>query len=528
MEQWLNHIVSKIDALKEVLIFDTAALSEPEMVFRICLQLLLLAGSGFFSSSETALFALSRLDLQQLRRERNPQSETIHELLDQPRRLIISILSGNELVNIAAAANMTVILVNLYGAEHAGWINLLVMIPLLLLFGEVTPKTIAVANPVRYSTKIVASPMNMWVRFVAPLRYVIRGIADRITTLIVGEEKTAENILQIDEFKTLVEQVAEEGELDATERALIHNLLEANDTEIVEIMTPRTQTMFLDANMSVSEMIESFKSYRHPRVPVFRDHRDNLVGFVHAEDVLNVVLSNKDLGELKPEDIMHPAVVVPLTKRVDEIFDFFKEQRVRAAVCLNEFGGVEGIVTMRDVLNFIFGQISEDVKGEELYRERDDNSYIVPGDMKLTDFNNLTNFGLEDPRMTTIGGVAFRLLDRLPQVNDQVVMEGISITVMEMDNHRIAKVQVSQYASSHEEFREAEDTGENEDTAENEDPGENKKNVPSANPGPAREEKTEPADAVIEEQIKPDETPAETTAGDGEPEPESEIKDRTT
>ena len=457
MELWINKIVSSINEMVDIFIFDTSILSEPEMMVRICLQLVLLVGSAFFSSSETALFSLSRLDLQQLRRERNPQSETIHALLDQPRRLIISILSGNELVNIAAAANMTVILVNLYGTEHAGWINLLVMIPLLLLFGEVTPKTIAVANPVRYSTKVVASPMNFWVKFVTPLRWVIRGIADRITTLIVGEEKKAENILQIDEFKTLVEQVAKEGKLDATERALIHNLLEANDTEIVEIMTPRTQTSFLDANMTVAEMIELFKMYRHPRVPVIRGHRDKLVGFLHAEDVLSLILSNKDLNTLKPEDIMHPPVVVPLTKRVDEIFDFFKDHGVRAAVCLNEFGGVEGIVTMKDVLNFIFGQVSDDVKGDELYRERDENSYVVPGDMKLTDFNNLTNFGIEDPRMTTIGGVAFRLLDRLPEVNDQVVIEGITIEILDMDNHRIAKVQVAPHITTHEESKDYDD-----------------------------------------------------------------------
>jgi Mg2+/Co2+ transporter CorC len=112
-------------------------------------------------------------------------------------------------------------------------------------------------------------------------------------------------------------------------------------------------------------------------------------------------------------------------------------------VVLNEFGGIEGLVSMKDVLTFIFGQISGDVQGQELYQERDENSYAVKGDMKLTDFNNLTNFGIEDPRMTTIGGVAFRHLDRLPKVGDSVNLEGIIITVLEMDEHRIASVRVS-------------------------------------------------------------------------------------
>ena len=140
---------------------------------------------------------------------------------------------------------------------------------------------------------------------------------------------------------------------------------------------------------------------------------------------------------------MHPPVVVPLTKKVDEMFDFFTANNARAAAVLNEFGGVEGFVTMKDVLTFIFGQISGDVEGQELYHERDEDSYEVDGDMKLTDFNNLSNFGIEDPRMTTIGGVAFRHLDRLPRVGDSISIEDISITVLEMDEHRIARVRVS-------------------------------------------------------------------------------------
>ena len=443
MESIFQEIFQQWEAIKAFFAFDGARLSEPDMIFRLGIQVFLLSASAFFSGSETALFSLSRLDLQKLRRERNAHTETLHALLDQPRRLIISILCGNELVNIAAAANMTGILVVLYGVERAGWISVLVMVPLLLLFGEVTPKTISVSNPVRVSTGMVATPMSVWVRLIAPLVWTIRSVADRITTLIVGEEKAAENILHVDEFRTLVEEVAREGELNATERALIYNLLEAGDTEVVEIMTPRTRTAFLNADMTVPEMIEQFRSFRHPRVPVYRAHRDNLVGFVHAEDILRLVLDDTDLTTLGLDDIMHSPVVVPLTKKVDEMFDFFTANNARAAAVLNEFGGVEGFVTMKDVLTVIFGQISGDVEGQELYHERDEDAYEVDGDMKLTDFNNLTNFGIEDPRMTTIGGVAFRHLDRLPRVGDSISIEDISIAVLEMDEHRIARVSVS-------------------------------------------------------------------------------------
>jgi putative hemolysin len=488
MESFLQEVVQHWEAIKAFFVFDTARLHDTDMIIRLAIQVLLLCGSAFFSGSETALFSLSRLDLQKLRRERNPHTETLHALLDQPRRLIISILCGNELVNIAAAANMTGILVTLYGVERAGWISILVMVPLLLLFGEVTPKTISVSNPVQVSTRMVATPMSMWVRLVAPLVWVIRSIADRLTTLIVGEEKAAENILQLDEFRTLVEEVAREGELNATERALIYNLLEAGDTEVVEIMTPRTRTAFLSADMTVPETISQFRSYRHPRVPVYRGHRDNLVGFVHAEDILRLVLDDTDLTTLSLDDIVHSPVVVPLTKKVDEMFDFFTANNARAAAVLNEFGGVEGFVTMKDVLTFIFGQISGDVQGQELYQERDEDSYEVDGDMKLTDFNNLSNFGIEDPRMTTIGGVAFRHLDRLPRINDSISIEDISITVLEMDEHRIARVRVSRGSRGDESLisEELTDSGATDEATESGADEPHNDGVPAADAGEGR------------------------------------------
>jgi CBS domain containing-hemolysin-like protein len=263
-----------------------------------------------------------------------------------------------------------------------------------------------------------------------------------MTTYIVGENTDPENILRVDEFRSMVEEVAKEGELTATERVLIHNLLDAGDTEVVEIMTPRTRIDFINATTPVEEILQRVRKVRHSRVPVFAGHRDNLIGFVHAEDVLRLLLDDMDLRLLNVDDIVHPPVVVPPTKKVDEMFEFFQTNQCRAAVVLNEFGGVDGFVTITDVLNFIFSQISGRVEGQEFHRDQDQDEYEVPGSMKLVDFNNLTNFGLEDPRMTTIAGVAFRHLDHLPRVGDVVALEDLEMRVLEMDAHRIARLQV--------------------------------------------------------------------------------------
>lgn len=422
---------------------DAERLMQADMLFRIGLQILLLVASAFFSGSETALFSLSRFDLQQLRREHNPQFNTLQSLLERPRQLIISILCGNEIINVAATANMAGILVALYGAELGGVLNFVVMVPLLLLFGEVTPKTIAVSDPVKVSTRIVAAPLHLWVKLIAPFRWLVRLVADRITTWFVGEEKAAENILHVDEFRTLVDEVAKGGELSARERSLIYNLLEAGTTEVIEIMIPRTKTAFIDVETHLPDLVDQVRSLRYTRLPVFHNSRDNLIGFIHAEDIMHLVLDDADFNALKIDDILHPPVIIPPTKKVDEMFDFFLDHKVQAAAVLNEFGGIDGLVTLKRVLSFVFGGITPESSPNVDYVQLSVNMFEVAGDMKLAVFENLTNFGITDPRMTTIGGVMLRMLDRLPMEGDEVIVEGVVLTVLEMKGHRIARLRAS-------------------------------------------------------------------------------------
>ena len=422
---------------------DFSALLEVDMLLRIALQVALFAASAFFSGSETALFSLSRMDLRQLRRERSPHAGVLHALLDQPRRLIISILCGNMFINVAATANLTGILIAIYGTEKAAWISTFVMVPLLLLLGEATPKTVAVSDPVGISTKVVARPMNAWVSLIAPLTSLIRRVADRITTSIVGEERARENILQVDEFRALVEEGVVSGELTAVERALIYNLLQAGSAEIIEIMTPRTRGTFVDGALPIEEIIDACVNQRRHRIPVYKRFRDNVIGFLHAEDILRLVMDKADLASLELADIMRPPVMVPLTKKVDEMFDYFQRHNVQAACALSEFGGIAGIITMDDVLAYIFGPPAAEARATAAAYQIKAGLFTVPGDMKLVEFNKLTNYGITDLRMTTIAGVVLRHLDRLPQVGDSVMVNEVTLTVMEMDNNRIAQVQAS-------------------------------------------------------------------------------------
>ena len=417
-----------------------------ELLLRGILQVALLASSAVFSGSETALFSLSRIDLQQLRYRRDPHSESIHAMLDEPRRLIISILCGNELVNIASSVNMAAILLILFG-QDAGWLNILVMVPLLLLIGEVTPKTIAVNHPLGFSRQVSARILPRWIYFVTPLREAVRQVADRVTTYLVGENVGRENILQPDELKTLLEEGEATGIIDASERVLIDNLLEASQTDISHIMTPGPRLCLLDADQPPADLIQQFRHFRHPRVPVYSGHWDNVIGFIHSEDVLRLVRGGADLGDMSIASILRPVHFVPPTVKVDELFQFFQRHSTRASIVLGEFGEVLGIVTMKDVLAFIFGELTTNVRGSEDY-QRTDQGHIAPGWMRLLDFYSLTNIDIDDPVMTTLGGLVFRLFGRLPQVGEAVDYEGYHFHVLGIDGLRISRVEVSKVATA--------------------------------------------------------------------------------
>jgi Mg2+/Co2+ transporter CorB len=426
--------------MTEFLPAQLSQLLDVEILLRILLQLLLFAASAFFSGSETALFSLSRLDLRKLRRSRDPRSDTLHELLDQPRKLIISILCGNMFINVAATANLTGILILLYGSGQAAWLSTVVMVPLLLLFGEATPKTVAVSDPVGISSRIVARPMSLWVAFISPVTNLVRKFSDRITTAIVGEPPGKDSILRVDEFRTLVEEGVVSGELSAVERALIYNLMQAGSAEVIEIMTPRTRAALIDGSLPVAEIVQAYLRFRKHCVPVYRGSRDRVIGFLHAEVITPLILDNVDLSTVTLEELLRPAVMVPSTKKIDEMFDYFQNNEAQTACVLNEFGGIDGVISLDDVLNFVFSRPASEAFELGATIDHDSASFEVAGDMKLIDFNKLTNLAVDDARMTTVAGFVLRNLDRLPQVGDTVTLEGLSLVVSEMDDNRISRI----------------------------------------------------------------------------------------
>ncbi|MFM1895922.1 MAG: hypothetical protein RLZZ385_996 [Pseudomonadota bacterium] len=414
--------------------------SDPSLLLRIVLQILLFGASAFFSGSETALFSLTRFDLQRLGRNKHPLVGTLQRLLDQPRRLIVAILCGNELVNIAAAANMTTILASLFGVQTAAWAATFVMIPLILLLGEVTPKTLAVSNPVWVSTRIIVTPLSMWTRLIAPLSYMVRAVADYTTTLLIGPERKRENILHIEELQTLIDEGVTSGELSRTERTLVHSLLHAGATEIRQIMTLRSEVSFIDGALPPRDMLREFVALRHARVPVYLEDTDNVIGFLHAEDLPDWNAELEKDAESPP--ILHPSLAVSPTKEVDEMLDFFAANKARAALVVNEFGAVDGVITIADVTGFLFADMLQSSTPEAQGILQEEDHVQVQGNVTLAELRHATGIDIEEPLMTTVAGMALRHFGSVPKVGDVVEIDGYRLEVLAMDNLRIASVRL--------------------------------------------------------------------------------------
>lgn len=398
--------------------------------------------SAFFSSSETSLFSLNQVQLEQMRRDGNPRIDLIQRLLSQPRRLIVTILIGNELVNVAASVISAAAVIHLLGPDNK-WVNLFVMVPILLLFGEITPKTLAIRNNVAFAT-FESGLVELFARLILPLRWLVREIADVIITFIVGKERSEANIITEDMVRSLAREAVGEGALDYQEAHYIEQIFEFGDLTLDEIMTPRSQVFALPLSMPLQDMARELHRTRHTKVPIYGDSLDAIKGVLFARDLLNKDFSNG--SALKAEDILRKPYIVPETLAVSDLLRTFRRRKLSCALTVDEYGGVTGMVTMEDLLECIFGDIisrSEAIRQQQVaFEDLGDGRFRVEGTMTLRQFNALLGTDFDDDEVETIGGVLLNEFGELPPEGSRIVVGAHVFTVLSLDHHRIENVEV--------------------------------------------------------------------------------------
>ena len=401
---------------------------------------ILMGLSGFFSSSETALFSLNKRQLEQMRHDDNPKITLIERLLSEPRRLIVTILIGNEFVNVAASVISAAIVIRLLGAESK-LVNLLIMIPILLLVGEITPKTLAIRNNVAFAT-FQSRPIELFAKLITPLRALIRVIADFFTTLVVGKERTQGSIVTEDMVRTLAREAVGEGVLDHHEARYIDQIFNFGDKTLENIQTPRSNIIFLSDDMAPKDMFAKLRETRHTKLPVYRENRDTIVGVLHGRDLLGVDLSKINKHPDRLIELLREPYIVPENKSASELFHAFRKRRLSLALTVDEYGGITGLVTMEDLLECIFGDIPSpsDVNNNIDAELHSDGSRQVDGTMTIEQFNQEFGAWLEDETFETIGGMVLHAYGELPATGVTLNIKEIEFTVTKVSNNRIQEL----------------------------------------------------------------------------------------
>lgn len=397
------------------------------MTGQYLLLIALILLSGFFSSAETALFSISKARARFLAKSGGKVFTLIKKMKEDPHRLLSTILIGNNLVNIGASALATTITLRLV-ANNAVGITTGVMTFLILVFGEIFPKSMATHNNVLIA-RLVIYPIYWLSLLFYPLILFLNFIP-----LITGKIKH-KPIVTEEELLSFVEVVEEEGEIKEQEKELIHNIFEFDDTNTSEIMTPRADMFVIEADEKLD--LKKFFASGYTRVPVIEDDIDHVIGILNIKDLfLHYVMTN---GEVSVRNIMQPPYFVPENKKLDSLLQAFKKRKQHMAIVVDEHGGVSGLITLEDALEEIVGEIADETDKEEpqIIKVKGD-EWIVPGKSEIDEVNEKIPMKIPESRdYDTFSGYVLNKIERIPKEKEQIAIGNFMITVKEMDGNRI-------------------------------------------------------------------------------------------
>ncbi|WP_462268368.1 hemolysin family protein [Desulfobacter sp.] len=404
------------------------------MSFELILLYVCLFLSGFFSMSETALFSISKVKAFHISKDGSKSGRLILEMKEASHTLLTTILIGNNLVNIGASSLATSLAMGYFQSNAVG-IATGVMTLLILVFGEIFPKSFATHNNVVVSRAVIY-PIYWLSKILWPLIFVLNFIPKLHGTIYNSQETVTE-----DELMTMVEVVEGEGEIKEEEREYITNIFEFDDTYCSEIMTPRADMFVVDAAEGLD--IPGVLKTGFSRIPVIEDNIDNIVGILHIKDLFSRYLENKGsdapLGSLDIKSIMKKPYFIPESKKLDSLLKAFKAKKSHMAVVVDEYGGVSGIVTLEDVVEEIFGEIADesDKNTPDIVKLKG-NKWLVLGRTDIYHLNKELHLGIpESANYDTVSGFFLELVERIPKPGESIRMNKWLFSVEDMDGNRI-------------------------------------------------------------------------------------------
>ena len=408
-----------------------------EISWRLLALLILLILSGFFSGSETALLALDKLRVRFLQQKQHPGADKLAALLENPDRLLSGILVGNNLVNIAASVIATGLCVSYFG-EGGELLTVLILTPILLIFSEVCPKTYAAQYPEKMSF-LVLNPIRFVVWILAPVIFVVSSISRLMTSFIRKKEGEKLSVSE-DEIKAMIEVGEESGVVAAEQRQMLHGIFDLSETRVRDIMIPRTEVVGIDISASFQDVLVAIQEKRHSRFPVFNENLDSIVGVFLAKDVLDYITRPE---QFCLKDLCRKPYYVPESKRIGVLLQQFKKKHEHLALVVDEYGGMEGIVTLEDVIEEIVGEIHDEYDTEELdFRKLGKGHYLIDAVMPLREVNRRFDLTIPEEHVTTLAGHLMHLMGKIPVEGDSCEEGNLLFRVRRMEDRRIEEIEL--------------------------------------------------------------------------------------
>lgn len=401
--------------------------------------------SAFFSSSEAAFLSLQRTRIAHLLSEGVPGARRVADMLNEPERLLSTILLGNNLVNVAFSAIITVVVVNRVGRENEGLgvvIATILGTVTLLLLGETIPKSIAFRNSERIAF-LYSYPLKWGEYLLLPFVLVLQWITKMLSSRVGGTQDDQRSITE-GEFRALIDIGVGEGEFEQDEAERLKGVFRFGDRQVRDVMTPRTEIVFVQRGSTVKEFLKIYAEHSHTRFPVYWDTTDNVVGVLSLKDILRSLAVNGLTDEDSVTNVIRDVHFVPETKRIAELFDELRRSGNQMAIAVDEFGGVAGLVTLKQLIEDVMGRVGEEgVGAEEEMTLVGQDTYEVDGGMSIDEARDRLELDIEEGDFETVAGWALERLGHIPGAGERFEADGLTVEIIEMDNLKIETLRLT-------------------------------------------------------------------------------------
>ena len=402
---------------------------------------MLLGCYGFFASAETSLFSLSPLARLKLKNKHPKSGARIDQLLARPQRLLTSIIIGNEGAVIISTVLATSISLSLWG-DRGKWMAMGVMAPALLLFGEIIPKSLALRYPEWWAC-LIASPLSAIMPLLTPFRIVLLSVSRAVMTFLGVKAKPKTHLVREDDFIRMVEDSHKGGLIAPIEKELIVNLMSLGETTVGEIMVPRADIFMLPLDMSLENLIKALKQAHFSRVPIYGTDPEDIVGILHAKDLLTFS-TDEPSEQASLMKLLRQPFYVPENKRAFDLLQELQTRKMRLALIVDEYGSLTGLVSVEDILVELFGKFEAEFEEADRLMERlAPGVYLVKSWITLDELNETLNLSLPRDEFDTLGGFVLNLFGELPHEGDSISYDNIKFDIVHMKGTRILDMLLS-------------------------------------------------------------------------------------